>query len=39
MAKLPVFSGEVEKVEEFIMTYRLYLKMKIRDATVEEQIQ
>ena len=39
MAKLLVFNGEAEKVEGFITTCRLYLKMWMRGATVEEQIQ
>jgi len=39
MAKPPVFNGETRRVEEFIMTYRLYLRMKMREAIVEEQIQ
>ena len=34
-----VFNGEAGKVGEFIMAYRLYLRMKMREATVEEQIQ
>ena len=38
MAKPPVFNGEVGKVREFIMAYRLYLRMKIRGVTTEEQI-
>jgi len=39
MAKLPVFNGEVEKAEGFIIACRLYLKIKMREATVKEQIQ
>ena len=39
MAKLLVFNGEAEKVEGFITICRLYLKMWMRGATVEEQIQ
>ena len=38
MAK-PVFNREPEKVGEFIIVCRLYLRMKIREITVEEQIQ
>ena len=39
MAKPPAFNRETRRVEEFIMTYRLYLRMKMREAIVEEQIQ
>jgi len=39
VAKPPVFNGEVERVREFITICRLYLRMKMREATVEEQIQ
>ena len=38
VAKPPVFSGETEKVGGFIIAYRLFLKMKIREVIVEEQI-
>jgi len=38
VAKLPVFSKEVVKIERFIIACRLYLRMKMRDAIVEEQI-
>jgi len=39
MAKLLVFSGKTERVGEFIIVCKLYLRMKMRGATVEEQIQ
>ena len=39
MAKLLVFSEEVEKVEEFIIVYILFLRMKMREVVVKEQIQ
>ena len=39
VAKLPVFNREAERVGEFITSYRLYLRMKMKEATVEEQIQ
>ena len=39
VAKSPVFNGEVGKVEEFVIVYRLYLKMKIRRVITEKQIQ
>jgi len=38
VAKPPVFNGEAGRVGEFIMACRLYLRMKIREAIVEEQI-
>jgi len=38
MAKLLVSSGEVKKVREFITVYRLYLRMKMREAAAKEQI-
>jgi len=38
VTKLLVFSRE-EKVEGFIMAFRLFLKMKMREVMVEEQIQ
>jgi len=39
VAKLAIFNGEAEKVGEFVITCRLYLRMKMREATVEEQVQ
>ena len=39
VAKPAIFSGKVEKVGGFITACRLYLKMKIREVTVEEQVQ
>jgi len=39
IAKPPVFNGEAGKVGGFITVYRLYLRMKIRWAMVEKQIQ
>ena len=38
VAKLLVFSGEVERVGRFIIIYRLYLRIKIRKAVIEKQI-
>jgi len=34
-----IFSGEVGKVEGFIMACKLYLRIKIREAPLKEQIQ
>jgi len=39
MAKPPVFNREAGKVGEFIIVCRLYLRMKMKEAMVEEQIQ
>jgi len=39
MAKLLVFNGEAGNVGEFIIACRLYLRIKIRETTVKEQIQ
>jgi len=36
VAKPAIFSEEAGKVGGFIMAYRLYLRMKMREATVEE---
>ena len=36
VTKPPVFNREIERVEGFIMAYRLYLRMRIRKAIVEE---
>ena len=39
VAKPAIFNGEVGKVGGFIMACRLYLKMKMRGTSVEEQVQ
>jgi len=38
VAKLAIFNGEAGKVGGFIMACRLYLKMKMRGTSVEEQV-
>ena len=38
VAKPPVFNREAGKIGEFIIVCRLYLKMKMREAMVEERI-
>ena len=39
MAKLAIFNGEVGRVRGFVTTYRLYLKIKMREVTIKEQVQ
>jgi len=39
VAKPAIFNGEAGKVGGFIMACRLFLRMKLRGATVEEQVQ
>ena len=39
VAKLAIFNGEVGKVGGFIIACRLFLRMKLRGSTVEEQVQ
>ena len=39
VAKPAIFNGEAGKVGGFVITCRLYLRMKMREATVEEQVQ
>jgi len=39
MAKPAIFNSEAGRVEGFVITCRLYLRMKMREVTVEEQVQ
>jgi len=38
VAKPPVFSGETRKILGFLTACRLYIKIRMREAMVEEQI-
>ena len=39
VAKPAIFNREVGKVGRFVIACRLYLRMKMKEATVEEQVQ
>ena len=39
VAKPAIFNGEAGRVGRFVITCRLYLRMKMREATVKEQVQ
>jgi len=39
VAKPAIFNGEAGRVGEFVIMCRLYLRMKMREVTVEEQVQ
>ena len=38
VAKPPIFDGTSSKILGFVMMYKLYIKMKLREVIVEEQI-
>jgi len=39
VAKLAIFNRKAGKVGGFVIVCRLYLRMKMKEATVEEQVQ
>ena len=39
MAKPAIFNGETGKVGGFITAYRLFIRMKLKGISVEEQVQ
>ena len=39
VAKPAIFNGEAGKVEGFVIACRLYLRMKMKEVIVEEQVQ
>ena len=39
VAKLAIFNGEAGKVGGFVIACRLYLRIKMRETTVKEQVQ
>jgi len=38
VAKPLIFNGNASKISEFLMACRLFIRMRMRDALVEEQI-
>lgn len=39
VARLSLFSGKVGQVAEFVTAYKLYIQMRLREESVEQQIQ
>jgi len=39
VAKLQTFNGEVSKILSFLVAYKLYIRMRMRDVAVEEHMQ
>ena len=39
VAKLAIFNGEAGRIEGFVIICRLYLRIKMKEVTVEEQMQ
>ena len=38
VAKPQIFNGESEKVSKFLIVYKLYIRLRIRNIVVEEQV-
>jgi len=38
VAKPQIFNGEAENISEFLTAYRLYIRVRMREASVEKQI-
>jgi len=39
VAKPPTFSGDISKILGFLMVYKLYIRMKMRNVLVEKKTQ
>ena len=39
VTKLPTFDGEASKIREFVIVCKLHIRMKIKEKSVEEQVQ
>jgi len=39
VARLQIFDGTLSKISEFVTACKLYIKMKMREVEIEEQIQ
>ena len=38
IAKLLIFNGNINKILEFLMAYKFYIRIKMKDILVEKQI-
>ena len=38
VARSPTFNGNISKISGFLMAYKLYIRMRIKNTSVEEQI-
>ena len=39
VAKLQIFNREASKISGFLIVYRLYIRIRMRDVVIEKQIQ
>jgi len=39
MATMPLFDREISKVEGFVMACKLYVRIRMRETTIEDQVQ